>query len=112
MQTLGNKREKQMEIGFYSSPLVMPALAICIGACVILLKQNKNIGIILMLVGFILVTITQFSINYCVGLVALNIGLSEHSTLCNSITPHIKGVGFVLIALGIYKLAQAIKQNA
>ncbi|MCP4322641.1 MAG: hypothetical protein GY787_12500 [Alteromonadales bacterium] len=101
-----------MEIGFYSSPLIMPALAICIAACVILLKQNKNPGIILMLVGFVLVTITQFSITYCVGLVALNIGFSEHANLCNSITPHVKGVGFVLIALGIYKLAKVIKRNA
>ena len=101
-----------MGIGFYSSPLIIPALAVCIGACVILLKRSKNIGIVLMLVGFVLVTITQFSINYCVGLVVLNIGLSENSTLCNSITPHIKGVGFVLIALGIFKLAQVIKQNA
>lgn len=101
-----------MEIGFYSSPLIMPALAICIGACVILLKQNKNLGIILMLVGFVLVTITQFSINYCVGLVALNIGLSEHTSLCNSITPHIKGVGFLLIAFGLFKIAQVKKQNA
>ena len=99
-----------MELDFYRSPLIMPALGICIAACIYLLKEQKSLGAILMLVGFSIVTITKFSINHCVGLVTF--GLNTKTIMCSSFIPHINGVGYVLIALGIIQLVKAIKQNA
>lgn len=101
-----------MEIGIYSSPLIIPGLVACIGAGILLLKQHKDAGTLLLLLGFVIVTVTQFPINYCVGLAVLNVGVTDYPILCNSITPHIKGIGYVLIAYGIAKLAQSLKQNA
>ena len=105
------KNEVKMEIGIFNSPLIMPALASCIGVCIFLYKQYKNIGTLLILLGFVLVTATQFSINYCVGLTVLNLGVSDYPILCNSITPHVKGVDFILIAYGTAKFVQVLKQS-
>ena len=99
-----------MELEFYRSPLIMPALAVCIAACIYLLKEQKSLGAILMLVGFSIVTITKLSINHCVGLVTL--GLNTETIMCSNSIPHINGAGYILIGLGVMQLVKVLKQNA
>jgi hypothetical protein len=95
-----------MEIEIYSSPLIVPALASCIGASMYLYRKKKSQGALLMLLGFVIVAATNFSINYCIGLVVLDIALLEYPTICNSVAPYIKGVGYLLIAFGVSKIAK------
>ena len=99
-----------MELEFYRSPLIMPALAACIAATIYLLKEQKGLGALLMLLGFSIVTITMFATNHCIGLVSL--GLNTETIMCSNFIPHINGAGYILIGLGIMQLVKALKQNA
>jgi len=99
-----------MEINFYHSPLIMPALVICVAVSILLFRENKSIGSFLILLGFIIVTVTKFPINYCMGVVALTSAINEYPYLCNSFTPHIQGLGFISIAYGLAKFLLEIKK--
>lgn len=100
-----------MELDFYNSPFIAPALGTCIGISIYLYKQYRHLGTLLILIGFIGATLTYLPINFCVGLAVLNDDNSEFPNLCNSITPHINGISFAVIGFGILKLAQSLKEN-
>jgi len=100
-----------MDISFYTSPLIAPALGVCLAASIILFRSHKHSGAVLMMVGFALTLVTHISIKYCTGLAVLTNRLSDYPILCSPIMPHLKGFGFVCIGLGIFMIATKLKRN-
>jgi hypothetical protein len=95
-----------MEIDFFRSPLTFPALACCVAVSINLLRKEKNLGSLLIMLGFVAVTTTQLGINYCIGLAVLDVGIDGYPVLCSSIPPYINGAGFMAIGVGLYRLVQ------
>ena len=90
-----------MEIDFYNSPITIPALAACGGAAFLIYRRYKNTGYFSLLFGFLLLIASKISANFCTGISQIENAIDNYPLLCNSITPYIEGIGYILIAYGL-----------
>ena len=91
-----------MSLEFFKSPLIMPAIAICIGVVLVLFRNKRSIYTGSMLLGFSIILASEYSINQCVTHLALDIRPVGDTLFCNQIFPYIKGFGYLLVAIGLY----------
>lgn len=100
-----------MDISFYHSSITSPAIAVCLAIAGHIFWRNKNLSTFSLMFGFILVLITNNVINYCIGISALGDTINNYPYLCNSITPHIQGIGFIFIMYGLTKFVPKKKNT-
>ena len=98
-----------MDIEFYRTPLSNIAIVLCAALVINLYHQQKHYSVILIGIGFVLVTFSQIAINYCISIALLADSLSKNPLICNNLTPYIKDIGFLIVAAGIYKFSEHLK---
>ncbi len=98
-----------MDMEFYKSPLSNIAVVLCAATIIYLYKQHKHYSLMLAGIGFVIVTFSQIAINYCIGIALLADSLSKSPLLCNNVTPYIKDIGFIIVAVGLYKFSEHLK---
>ena len=98
-----------MDMGFYKSSLSTIAIVLCVAAIIHIHHQQKHYSLILTGIGFVIVMFSKIAINYCIGIALYTDSFSESPLFCNNVTPYIKDIGYIMIAIGLYKFSEHLK---
>ena len=93
-----------MEFTFYKSPIELLGIALALSASFQFYKIYKHYSTILISAGFLILILTYFSINFCIGVSVSTDMLSDFPFLCSPVVAAIKGAGFLMIGIGLQVL--------
>lgn len=101
-----------MEFEAYATSLNITGLGVCLGISILILKKHKSLGALLILIGFAIITVSQFSINHCTAAFALGLDINKYTITCNPAMPYLSLIGFGILATGLGMYSKVIKQSA
>jgi len=99
----------ELDLNFYRSSLDGPALGICIFAGIQLYRTYRHYSAMLVITGFVIVTVAYLANSYCLGVAQISDYIQDYPYLCHPSTSYVRGVGYFLVAFGLIKFIEYIK---
>lgn len=95
-----------MDIELYRTPIDAAGLAVALAGSIVLYCRYQTLGSICIIIGFLLMLISTFAINYCIGIALLTSSAIENVFFCSPVLPYVKAASFICIGLGMAALAK------